>query len=862
MTREKGFSKATLRVIEALDGDIETGKCFCPIHDDGSKPSLHVSNGDRQPVVLHCFGGGELHNDKIIEWLKAKGAWPSSTHLQPEHTASTQQKSKKKKRNYAVKIWNDLIKSNGQGFAPVLKQYLQPRGIKRVPTTAMMVMPVGYSPESTVEAIDFGMVLPIRNSAGKQTGIQATWLKPDLTAKRDKREDDDQRKSHGNVKGNFVELVEIDYSTVLEALLIGEGVETVLAGMQLTGLPGVATAGAWNVIKPPASRRYIILADNGDAGQKFARDQVVRIRTLYPDAVIQIATPVRPEKGKKGYDWNDALLESRDPTVLKKEILKSPEFNADDNEPAEDTGEAVNRKQVDSLVELAADAELFHTSDLVGYADMTIDGHRETWPIRSKGFRSWLLYEYYLATGSAPSGEALRLAIETLDAKARYDGPTLNIYLRVGGEGGKIYLDLCDKEWRAVEIDRKGWRVVSRPPVRFRRAPGMLSLPTPVKGGDIDELRPFVNVKGSDFVLLVSFIIAALRDRGPYPGLGLKGEEGSAKSTLAKLTRDLIDPHKVRARSLPRENRDLHVAANASHIIAFDNVSQIPDWLSDALCSLATGGGFATRALYTDMDEVLFEAVRPVILNGIEYATRSDLADRLIFLNLPPIMDTARFTEREFWATFEAARPRILGVLCDALAYGLRMLPYTPTENLPRMADFAQWSVAWEGALFEPGSFMKAYARNRKGATLDVIENDDVAVAVRKLMTKQDEWTGTATELLHVLGKQVGEKIEKSKDWPASAKSLGSKLKRAAKPLRKIGLVVEKKRDGDQRGTRVIVIYRQHDKAPQKTSETSGLSEASKIKPFKNRGSDNADKSDKFPGASGARKKRRTTEKG
>jgi hypothetical protein len=191
---------------------------------------------------------------------------------------------------------------------------------------------------------------------------------------------------------------------------------------------------------------------------------------------------------------------------------------------------------------------LFHTADLVGYADMTIDGHRETWPIRSKGFRSWLLYEYYLATGSAPAGEALRLAIETLDAKARYEGPTLNIYLRVGGEGDKIYLDLCDKEWRAVEIDRKGWRVVSRPPIRFRRAPGMLSLPTPVKGGNIDELRPFVNVKGGDFVLLVSFIVAALRDRGPYPGLGLKGEEGSAKSTLAKLTRDLIDPHKVRAR--------------------------------------------------------------------------------------------------------------------------------------------------------------------------------------------------------------------------------------------------------------------------------------------------------------------------
>ena len=140
-----------------------------------------------------------------------------------------------------------------------------------------------------------------------------------------------------------------------------------------------------------------------------------------------------------------------------------------------------------------------------------------------------------------------------------------------------------------------------------------------------------------------------------------------------------------------------------------------------------------------------------------------------------------------------------------------------------------------------------------------MIENDDVAVAVRKLMTRQDEWSGTATELLHVLGKQVGEKIEKSKEWPASAKSLGSKLKRAAKTLRKIGIVIDKMRRSDSRGTRAIVIYRQHDKVRTKTSETSALSEPSKIKPFKNRGSDNADKSDKFIRTSRAR---RQTEKG
>lgn len=61
-------------------------------------------------------------------------------------------------------------------------------------------------------------------------------------------------------------------------------------------------------------------------------------------------------------------------------------------------------------------------------------------------------------------------------------------------------------------------------------------------------------------------------------------------------------------------------------------------WISDTLCRLATGGGFAVRRLYSDMDEVLFDAARPVILNGIEdIVTRPDLADRAVFLTLEPI---------------------------------------------------------------------------------------------------------------------------------------------------------------------------------------------------------------------------------
>src|SRR5207302_4307460 len=169
------------------------------------------------------------------------------------------------------------------------------------------------------------------------------------------------------------------------------------------------------------------------------------------------------------------------------------------------------------------------------------------------------------------------------------------------------------------EIGVIGWRVIDNPPVRYRRAAGMQPLPMPVSGGSVETLRSFLNVKtDTDFVLVVAWALSVLRNRGPYPVIVLSGEQGSAKSTFSAILRSLLDPNTAPLRALPREDRDLFIAESNGHLLAFDNVSGLPAWISDTLCRLATGGGFAVRQLYTDQDEVLFDAARPVILNGIE----------------------------------------------------------------------------------------------------------------------------------------------------------------------------------------------------------------------------------------------------
>ena len=486
---------------------------------------------------------------------------------------------------------------------------------------------------------------------------------------------------------------------------------------------------------------------------------------------------------------------------------------------AEESGETGGRgpTQADILIALASAAELFHTPDGTGFADLDINGHRETWPIRSKGFRRWLARRFFEATQGAPSSEALQSALNVIEAKAHFDAPERVVHIRVGGLDERLYLDLGDANWRAVEIDATGWRVIDKPPARFRRAAGMQPLPVPVAGGSIEVLRSFLNVQSdNDFVLVVAWALAVLRNRGPYPVIVLSGEQGSAKSTFSAILRSLLDPNTAPLRALPRENRDLFIAASNGHVLAFDNVSGLPGWISDTLCRLATGGGFAVRQLYTDQDEVLFDAVRPVILNGIEeIVDRPDLADRALFLTLEPIPEEKRLPEAELWATFEIERPQILGALLDAVVEGLKQLPETRLETLPRMADFALWASACETALWPLGTFWSAYCGNRDEAVEGVIDADPIATAVRAVMATRTVWTGTASDLLGALAEVVDERVAKSKTWPDSPRALAGRLRRAATFLRKIGIEIGFGREGRERTRTINITTIQPSAAPE-----------------------------------------------
>src|SRR5271169_4266732 len=375
----------------------------------------------------------------------------------------------------------------------------------------------------------------------------------------------------------------------------------------------------------------------------------------------------------------------------------------------------------DTLIRLVLDTgiEFFHDPDQHGWASLRVDSHWENHPIRSRPFQLFLLRSYYRDTGASPGAQAIRATQELFEAKALFDGEESPINLRVANHQGKLYLDLCDRAWRAVEIDREGWRIVDRPPPRFHRTRGSQPLPAPEHGGELDELRRFLNVDQQGWTLIRAFLVAALRPGMPCPILVAKGEQGAGKTTACRIISALIDPRTGSLRGVPREVRDLTAAARNSWIVCFDNLSHLPDELADAACRLATGGGFGGRELYSDHDEAIFDATRPMVFNAIPDlgAARPDFLDRAVIVEFLDMKPELRRDEAQFWREFEEVRPRVLGALLDAATAGLRRLPTLALGDLPRMADFASWATACEaGVGIDSGEFLRIYEANRADA--------------------------------------------------------------------------------------------------------------------------------------------------
>ena len=316
-------------------------------------------------------------------------------------------------------------------------------------------------------------------------------------------------------------------------MLVTEGEKAADAATQLlrgfavvTSANGSKSAGKadWS---PLSGRDVIIWPDADEAGLEYAHAVAKAARRAGAVSVAIVSPPDNVKGG--GWDLADAEIEGWGEARIAELIAAAVPFERETNSTAasapvndakgEDRTASGGRRrtpQRDTLIALTEFVEFWHDANRTAYASFPVKSHREHWEVRSRDFRMWLSGRYYGETGSAIGGQALEDGIRILEARAVNEGRQHEPFRRVGHSAGNLYLDLCDANWRAVEITATGWQVIETPPLKLLRSQSMRPLPEPEGGWLLEDFRHFFNVNDDDFMLVIACLVAALRPVAPF----------------------------------------------------------------------------------------------------------------------------------------------------------------------------------------------------------------------------------------------------------------------------------------------------------------------------------------------------------
>lgn len=476
-----------------------------------------------------------------------------------------------------------------------------------------------------------------------------------------------------------------------------------------------------------------------------------------------------------------------------------PSVPGDVGAMADELGKNDKVPQATELVRLAETNYRFAIADDGRCFAVELNGPNLARPLRgTDGLRQELSKAYYRDHKRAPSSSALADALTVIEGIAA-DADREPLALRVARHGAGIVLDLGGADGAVVFVDSTGWRIIERSPVVFRRTELTKALPTPERGGVVTELEQVLNVHDASWPLLVGWLVATFIPEIPHPMLLLTGEQGTGKSTAADLIGTTIDPSAAPLQAPPSDVPGWVMTAQGAWVVAVDNLSGVPAWLSDALCRAVTGDGLVKRTLYSDSSLTVVTFRRCIVLTAIDAgALRGDLAERLLTVELERIDPTERRADAELRAAFTRAHPRVLGALLDLVAQVLARLDNVQVNELPRMADFARVLAAVDEV--RGTDSLSTYLSIGDRLAADVVAADQVATAVVELMTERDNWTGQASTLLELLTERTFGDRHPGRDWPKTAHGLSGRLRKTATVLRPLGVdVVFHPRSGTQR---------------------------------------------------------------
>jgi hypothetical protein len=592
-----------------------------------------------------------------------------------------------------------------------------------------------------------------------------------------------------------------------------------LRALRIAATTNPGGAGQWRdeytqQLVAQGAKLILIIPDNDDAGARHAHDVARSCLGAELDVSI-IRLPDLPEKGDVS-DWLDQGHTRGDLINLAREAKPVTAASLAE-EPAtgdEDVAEALGDALADRLVGMAETSGItpFHTPKGEPFAIVPVSDHHEVWLLTGQMFKSWLSQLIWRKEGRAARADVLVSAIQTLAARAQFEGPEEEVHLRTARFGDALYYDLADPSWRVVKITAEGWEVLETSPVRFTRYAGMAAQALPEPGGSLDDLWDVVNIPGPHHRrLLVAWLVAALLPDIPRPLLVFYGDQGSGKTTAARNLASLIDPNTAPIVGARDQAEFVQVLAH-HYLPILDNLSDLREWLSNLLSRAVTGEGFSKRRLYTDDDDVIYSFRRAMILTGINLVvTKPDLLDRSLIIGTERVVDRQRREDRMLVERFMAAKPKLLGALLDLMVKAMAAYSRVTVQNPPRMADFARWgaavSVAQGGSVAD---FEQDFAQNIEEQNQQAINESFTATVLLEFLEFEgkDTFEGTAENLLgYLLATAVRQNIT-PRDLPGTPQLLGRRLREIRPNLAAIGWYIK---FSDHHHPRTITITRRRD---------------------------------------------------
>lgn len=450
------------------------------------------------------------------------------------------------------------------------------------------------------------------------------------------------------------------------------------------------------------------------------------------------------------------------------------------------------------------DVVLFHDEQKDGYISLEIEGHQEIWSCKSTTIKKWIACEVYRVQKKVPGAEVVKSILSVLEGRARFEGKEIELQNRTAWKNNELFYDLTNEEWQAIRINKDGWELIDKPPILFKRFSHHKAQIVPVKNGDVKLFLNYINVVNTEHqLLLLVFLISCFIPDFPHVMLVVFGSQGSSKSTLSKLARLVVDPSLVDVASFPHRGTELIQALAHHYLLFFDNVSHITEEESDTLCKAITGGGHVKRELYSNDEDIIYNFMRCIGMNGINLVTtRPDLLERSLLLELERIEPEKRKTEQELYQNFAGDLPSILGGIFDVLVKAIQIQPTIKLNSHHRMADWSLWGCAIAEALGYPKEeFLNAYQNNITRQSEMLLSENIVATTLFSFMEEKEQWEGTATELLQQLyARTPMDYFEKQeKYWPKSAASLMRKINELRTYLRQTGIAVATRMLGFER---------------------------------------------------------------